>query len=291
MEKHEFFNLQLHTDEELSIVYGSRVLQRTTLHEWPLSCVQLVVREDGHRSIYKSQSGPTLEAKVLQTVSGDILPAVRVLHAADGYLIMDIEYIDSPLAESVPMSPDEAVLHGRALVRQIGALACSDSCPVWLDIGTVDKWVTVTRHVFAAYRNVLERGLLSPEQGERIDSMEEWSQSANVLKAIECGNDFVHGDLAAKNVFVLPSGYKVIDWQRPLRAPTEIDLVLFLDSKRINPLRAVAPHYIGIMCLGGMWWGLKGFCSGAKYEKWRDTVFTQSHIALLDPEQKYAEYA
>lgn len=291
MQKHEFFDLQLHTDEELSAIYGSRVMQRTTLHEWPLSCVQLVVREDGSRSIYKSQSGPTLEGKALQTLSGDILPTARVLHAADGYLIMDIEYIDSPLAESVHMSPDEAVLHGRALVRQIRALTCADSCPVWLDIGAVDRWVTVARQVFAAYRKVLGKGLLSPEQGERIDSMEKWSQSTDVLQAISRGNGFVHGDLAAKNVFVRPGGYKVIDWQRPLRAPAEIDLALFLDSKRVNPLRAVAPHYIGIMCLPGMWWGLGGFCAGNKYEEWRDGAIIQAHTALLEPERKYAEYA
>lgn len=288
MYKHEFFDLQLHTDDELETIYGSGIVERRTLHEWPLSCVQLVARRDGTRSVYKSQCGPTLEDEVLQIMTGPILPTTKVLYKNSGYLIMDFEFIEAPLATEVSMSSDEAIAHGQRLIKEISALRASSLCPVWLDIGTVDRWRAVTQELFGGYRRMVSRGLLSSNLEKCIDDMQMWSESTAVVRAIENGNTFIHGDLAAKNVFIKGNGHKVIDWQRPLRAPAEVDLVLFLDSKRVNPLLIVEPHYVGIMCLTGMWWGYEGFCMGCKYEEWRDQALGDAAIALVEPERKYS---
>ncbi len=40
MHRHEYFDLWLHDDEELALLVQGDILERVTLHEWPLSCVE-----------------------------------------------------------------------------------------------------------------------------------------------------------------------------------------------------------------------------------------------------------
>ena len=41
MRTHPFFtDILMHTDDELAQALGVNIVQRETLHEWPLSCVQ-----------------------------------------------------------------------------------------------------------------------------------------------------------------------------------------------------------------------------------------------------------
>jgi hypothetical protein len=54
MRQHLFFDLVLHDDDELSALLGSPVVDRRTLHEWPLSCVQRVTTAGGGTIIYKT---------------------------------------------------------------------------------------------------------------------------------------------------------------------------------------------------------------------------------------------
>jgi hypothetical protein len=42
MQQHPHFDLWLHDDAELANVLGSPLRERTTIHEWPLSCVQRI---------------------------------------------------------------------------------------------------------------------------------------------------------------------------------------------------------------------------------------------------------
>jgi hypothetical protein len=54
-----FFDLHLHDDAELAALLGSPLVERTTLHKWPLSCVQRIRTADGRSRIYKVQAPPT----------------------------------------------------------------------------------------------------------------------------------------------------------------------------------------------------------------------------------------
>jgi hypothetical protein len=56
MYRHPYFDLVLHDDEELSALLGWRIVERRTLHEWPLSCVQRVTTADDTRIVYKAQA-------------------------------------------------------------------------------------------------------------------------------------------------------------------------------------------------------------------------------------------
>jgi aminoglycoside phosphotransferase (APT) family kinase protein len=51
----------------------------------------------------------------------------------------------------------------------------------------------------------------------------------------------IHGDLKADQVFVTRAGYRVIDWQRPVVAPPEVDLVSLLVGQEVARELAVEP--------------------------------------------------
>ena len=93
MYRHPYFDLWMHDDEELVPLVQSDVLERVTLHEWPLSCVQRLTLADGRKLIYKAQFGPTVESQFYARARSGILPWAKTLHEADGYVCMLIEFI------------------------------------------------------------------------------------------------------------------------------------------------------------------------------------------------------
>ncbi|MBI3960182.1 MAG: hypothetical protein HY328_15325 [Chloroflexi bacterium] len=49
MVNHPYFDLLLHDDAELAAHLGDAIVERVTLHEWPLSCVQRLTTAQGRR--------------------------------------------------------------------------------------------------------------------------------------------------------------------------------------------------------------------------------------------------
>jgi aminoglycoside/choline kinase family phosphotransferase len=66
-----------------------------------------------------------------------------------------------------------------------------------------------------------------------------WATSPAVRAAFEGPCGYVHRDLSGDNLMVLPDGYRVIDWQRPIWGPTDLDRVDLLNSLGYDPLRHV----------------------------------------------------
>ena len=64
--------------------------------------------------------------------------------------------------------------------------------------------------------------------------------NAAILDASRQNCGLVHGDLTGDNLFILPDGgYKLIDWARPFRGPTIVDLAALLESLGHDPLAYV----------------------------------------------------
>ena len=78
--------------------------------------------------------------------------------------------------------------------------------------------------------------------------------SREVLTALDRNIGFVHNDLSGDNIFVLPDGYRIIDWQRPILGPKELDLAILLDSLDRDALRFVDRGVIWIMYLLRIAW-------------------------------------
>ena len=61
-----------------------------------------------------------------------------------------------------------------------------------------------------------------------------------VLAAFAMPTGIVHGDMTASNLFVSDDGYRLIDWQRPIRAPSALDVAALLESTGCDPGRFIA---------------------------------------------------
>jgi hypothetical protein len=125
MKKHPHHNLWMHEDRELSAHIGSRVCNRTTLHEWPLSAVQKVVCQDGRQLIYKSQYGPSVEAAFYAKAKSPILPRAETLWQSNGHACMLIDFIDAPLVQDLRLQGGAVVTAGQEILAQIRQISGS----------------------------------------------------------------------------------------------------------------------------------------------------------------------
>lgn len=96
MDSHPFFDLRLHSDGELADLIGETLVERVTLHQWPLSCVQRIAGTSGKTRIYKAERGPTVEHRFYAQARSPLLPGARTVYEKDGYVCLLIEYVDAP---------------------------------------------------------------------------------------------------------------------------------------------------------------------------------------------------
>lgn len=95
MYQHKYFNLRLHDNVELEEILQVKIVERRTLHEWPLSCVEQVITNEGRKWVYKSQFGPTVEPQFYANVKSQLLVAGKTLYESDsGFVNMLFEFIE-----------------------------------------------------------------------------------------------------------------------------------------------------------------------------------------------------
>jgi hypothetical protein len=251
MYPHPYFNLWLHDETELAEALGSAITARTTLHEWPLSCVQCLTLASGRKLIYKSQYGPTSEAAFYAAARSPLLITANTLSQFDYHTIMMFEYLDAPLLKDLNLVEAEAVQIGHELLMQINAI--EGNIPYLVDISTQDAWAKVIGSMVADLHALVAEGKFSRISLEDIQFVAEWVSKDTVLAAIRSGSGTVHGDFAGDNIFRVSDGYRVIDWQRIVCGPPQIAFALFLESLGFDPLRHVPPDIVAMMLLMRMW--------------------------------------
>jgi hypothetical protein len=95
---------------------GSRIEERATIHDWPLSCLQQVRLANGKRLADKSQLPPTVEPELYQAASSALLVDHRLVDTPGDSRMMAIAWIDAPLLSDTAPSVAGIVDHGRLLV-------------------------------------------------------------------------------------------------------------------------------------------------------------------------------
>ena len=90
------------------------------------------------------------------------------------------------------------------------------------------------------------------------DGLRAWAAQPSVLRVVDAATGVIHGDLTPQQVFLTPDGYRVIDWQRPLRGPSEVDLVALLVHSGVDPGPHLDPAAIGIYWLLLLHWAVRG---------------------------------
>jgi hypothetical protein len=107
--RHEHFALWVEDDAELGALLGSAVVERTTLHEWPLSFVQRLRLADGRRLIYKVQGDPSVEPDFYARARSPLLVAAQAIDRSTGPDALLLEDVDAPRRGNRPPGDDEAV--------------------------------------------------------------------------------------------------------------------------------------------------------------------------------------
>lgn len=131
-----------HSDKELSEILGVHIVRRETIHQWLLSCVQLLSLDNAKKLIYKSQLPPTVETDFYMNAKSNLLPGCRILGKLGNCDVMTIEYIDAPLLCKAEQNEADLLEHGRKIVSQIGEIR--GDLPTYLNIGSVDTWAYVS---------------------------------------------------------------------------------------------------------------------------------------------------
>ena len=71
---------------------------------------------------------------------------------------------------------------------------------------------------------------------------------------IQGPNGLIHHDLHGDNVFLLPDGPRIIDWQRPIRGPLGLDLATLVESFGYDPRSRLAPGLTQVLGLLRIHW-------------------------------------
>jgi hypothetical protein len=252
MRRHDFFDLVLHEDTELEIFLQSDIVERVTLHEWPLSCVQRLSTSDGRNTIYKSQFGPTVESEFYAAAASDLLVSGETIYHSGGYVCMLLEHIDAPTFGDLEVSESQTVQIGRKLLLKISLIG--GDLPIYLDVSTADKWTDLVKQTLADLTTLVNHDQFHVVDAEHIARLERWALAAPAFSAIRRNPGYVHGDLGGDNLFVLPDGHRVIDWQRTKLGPRELDLATLLESLGFDPLSHVDENVVWVMYLLRIKW-------------------------------------
>lgn len=244
MQRHPYFDLLLHDDQELSALVGSALTERVTLHEWPLSCVQRLHTAAGRTVIYKSQRGPTVESVVYQRAVSPLLTQARTLYEEDSNVIMLFDQIAAPRLADLTLTTGQLVSLGQQLCQQIRQIAVT--FPVYLDLSTVAQWQQMMAATQEQLAVLVADGRFVQTTATHLQRLTAQVKDTEVLAALAGPSSLVHGDLTGDNVFVLGDRWRVIDWQRPLIGPSALDLATLLYTAGIDP-RPYVP--VGILQL------------------------------------------
>jgi hypothetical protein len=252
MYRHRYFDLYLHDDRELARHLGGELCQRQTLHEWPLSCVQRLVVQDGRRLIYKAQAAPSVEADFYEHARSPLLIHADTIFRSASHTCLLLEYIEEPLIRDLGLPVKEIVRIGKEVSTQIAGI--DGDLPCLIDIGDETRWGNLMAGAFKDMRYLVAAGRLCQVDEPTVKTLEQFALGNDVLAALRIDPGFVHGDLAGDNLFVLSDRCRVIDWQYPRRAPRALDLAILLESLGINPVPYAGEGIVRVMYLLRIWW-------------------------------------
>ncbi|HLO14713.1 MAG TPA: phosphotransferase [Anaerolineales bacterium] len=253
MYQHKYFNLRLHDNVELEEILRVKIVERRTLHEWPLSCVEQVITAEGSKWVYKSQFGPTVEPQFYANAKSKLLVAGKTLYQSkSGFVNMLFEFIEAPRMEDLKLSDNAIVAAWNNLSQSIAEI--EGKLPYYHDISEQKLWRALMETMLENLEKLVFQGSFQRVDNMALRKLRIWTCSEEILAALGKNVGFVHNDLSNDNIFVLPDGYRIIDWQRPIISPKELDLAALLASLNRETRGFVDQRIVWIMYLLRIEW-------------------------------------
>jgi len=253
MHQHKYFNLRLHDTVELEEILRAKIVERRTLHEWPLSCVEQVITDDGSQWVYKSQFGPTLEPQFYANAKSELLVSGRTLYRSEsGFVNMLFEFIGAPRIENLNLS-DTAIVAAWSRIRQSIA-HIEGNLPYSYDIGEKNRWKKLMETTLENLEKLVLQGSFQIVNHRSLQKLRKWAFCEQVVAALGKNIGFVHNDLRSDHIFVRPEGYRIIDWQRPIIGPRELDFATLVGSLNKEASRFVDENIVWILYLLRIEW-------------------------------------
>ena len=254
--RHPCFDLTLHTDAEL----GSAVVARETLAEWPLSCVQRIRTADGRTRIYKAQAEPTVEPQFYVMARSPALVAATALPNPPCPAALLLEDVTAPRLCDLDIAPKdapriaEAVLHAISGIR--GDFPAARGLPALADLTTPADHDDYVESMLADLSALVQSGAFVRVTEQSVATI---ARAATRIKSPVSEPAYLHGDLTAENVFVSDwtpdrGAFIIIDWQRPLRGPVDLDRACLLESLGVDPLPIVGPEIMALLAITRIAW-------------------------------------
>jgi len=156
-----------------------------------------------------------------------------------------MEFVDGLKLEQMNLQESQALELGHDLLQRIAQI--EGQLPYYLDISTPEKWREYMGEILQNLQVLVEAGRFQIIQKEALAHLEHWAFCETLLSTFNAGTGFVHNDLGGDNVFLLPDGPRVIDWQRPILGPTHLDLALLLESLGFEALPHVGEGVVWLM--------------------------------------------
>lgn len=235
MHEHPTFRgLLVQGDDELAAALGSDVVSRGLVHEWPLTRTERVELADGRRYAVKAQLLPTVEPSFYAAATSSLLLPFVDLGRSGETVFMATEWLDAPTLHSAELTDPQFVEDARRLVREIGSI--DGAPPVFLDLSTAETFGEAVKTTAGKLETLVAAGRFANLPADVPSRLLGWAASGAVISAATSHPRITHGDLSPEEVFVTSGGFKVIDWQRPVLGPADLDLVSLLRYRRIDPL-------------------------------------------------------
>jgi thiamine kinase-like enzyme len=126
--------------------------------------------------------------------------------------------------------------------------------PYYHDLSEKKLWEGLMETMLENLEKLVSQGTFQRVDTMALQKLRNWVYSEEVLAALGKNIGFVHNDLNSNNLFVMPDGYRLIDWQRPVIGPKELDFAALLASLNREPRSFVDQGIVWIMYLLQIEW-------------------------------------
>jgi hypothetical protein len=221
--------------------------------------VQRLTLANGQSLIYKVQSPPTVEPEFYQQARSPILASARLLPIEGRPAALLLEEIQPPRLDESALSTREKFRITEEILSKIAQI--EGELPGLFDIRSEAQWIAHTEVILNNLEVLVGSGVFQQVNAYTIKKIARYSRSADVLEALNGRTGYVHTDLCAENIIRLAEDYRVIDWQRPIWGPVDLDRAILLKSLGIDPAGQVSRGIIQISRLLLIDW----FAQAARY--------------------------